>query len=351
MTASTEAIVDLDAYRRNLSTVAGAIAPAGLMVVLKADAYGHGLVPIARTAVAHGVAWLGALDTATAMELRRSGIGEEVSVFAWLLAPEEDYRAVIDAGIDLGISTIGQLDQIADAAAGRAARLHLKIDTGLHRNGATEEEWPGLVRRALELERLGVAEVYAAWTHLAEASDEEDSASIARFDAAVSVAESLGARFSLRHLAASAAGLAREDSRFDLVRIGAFGYGISPGGGVAPGQLGLVPVMTLSSTTAAGPNGTVVVPLGYGDGISSLAAGRVELAVDGVLHGIASVEADRMTLSGSGAPLDAEVVLFGTGGQGEWTLQEWADRTGTIGEEIVTRLGSGVPRRYIGAAT
>ncbi len=344
----SEVIIDLRAYRNNLSTLTEAVRPAALMAVVKSNAYGHGLVPIARAAVGQGIRWLGTVDIATALELRAAGIGEETSVFAWQFGPREDYRAAIDARVDLGISTVRQLDQIADAGAETPARLHLKIDTGLHRNGALASEWPALVRRALELERAGTAVVHAAWTHIAEASDEEDSAAIGRFHDAVVVAESLGARFALRHLAASAAGLARADSRFDLVRMGAFGYGISPGGGVTPKQLGLVPVMTLSSRTVVDAGGEVFIPLGYGDGISSLASGAIDVVVDGEPRRIAEVGLDRMTLRGEGVRPGAEVILFGTGSRGEWTLQQWADSLGTIGEEIVNRLGRHIPRRYVG---
>lgn len=344
----TEAIVDLRAYRKNLSTLTEAVRPAALMAVVKADAYGHGLVPIARAAVAQGIRWLGALDIPTALELREAGIGEETSIFAWLFRPREDYRSAIDSRVDLGVSTMQQLEQIADAGARTPARLHFKIDTGLHRNGALASEWPQLVRRALELERAGVVVVYAAWTHIAEASDEEDSEAIARFHDAVAVAESLGARFALLHLAASAAGLARVDSRFDLVRMGAFGYGISPGAGITPEQLGLVPIMTLSTEMVADSRGEAVIPLGYGDGISSLASGAIDVAVDGLPRRIDEVGLDRMTLAGTPVPVEAEVILFGTGSRGEWTLQQWADRLGTIGEEVVNRLGRHIPRRYVG---
>jgi alanine racemase len=344
----TEITVDLDAYRTNLATLEATVAPARLMAVVKGDAYGHGLVPVARAAVESGIGWLGALDLHTGLELRSAGIGRETSIFAWLLGPNEDYRTAINAGIDLGVSTVHQLDQIADAGARTRARLHLKIDTGLHRNGATEEEWPTLVRRALELERDGIAEVYAAWTHISEASDEEDSESISRFDAAVAAAETLGARFTLRHLAASAAGFLRSDSRFDLVRMGAFTFGIAPGGGIGPEELGLVPVMTLSShaVEGAGADGRIVLPLGFGDGLSSSVSGRVEVATSGERRSIESVGIDSTQVLG--LAVGERVVFFGNGAEGEPTLQEWADATGTIGEEIVTRLGRHLRRNYLG---
>jgi alanine racemase len=347
----TEITVDLDAYRTNLATLTAAVAPAGLMAVVKGDAYGHGLIPVARAAVESGISWLGALDLHTGLELRSAGIGRETSIFAWLLGPNEDYRTAINAGIDLGVSTVHQVNQIADAGARTRARLHLKIDTGLHRNGASEAEWPALVARALELERDGIAEVYAAWTHISEASDEEDTEAISRFDAAVVAAEALGARFTLRHLAASAAGFLRSDSRFDLVRMGAFTFGIAPGGGIGPEQLGLVPVMTLSShavdgAAVEGADGGIVLPIGFGDGLSSSVSGRVEVATSGGRRSIESVTIDSTRVLG--LAVGERVIFFGSGAGGEPTLQEWADATGTIGEEIVTRLGRHLHRSYLG---
>jgi len=349
MAPASELVVNLGAYRRNLALLATRIAPAEMMAVVKADAYGHGLVPIAQTAVDAGVSWLGALDTTTALELRAAGIGPTTAVFAWHLAPDEDYRAVIDSAIDLGVSTLDQLEGIAHSGASERARVHLKIDTGLHRNGASAEDWPGLVRRALALHSDGTIELYGVWTHIAEASYEEDSAAIRRFTDAITAAETLGARFTLRHLAASAAGFEREDCRFDLVRFGAFGYGISPGGGVTAAELGLEPVMSLRSTAVMADDATAVIPLGYGDGISSRATGRVNILVDGALRLIAEMGLDRMTVAGEVIRPGAEVILFGSGTSGEWTLQQWADATGTIGEEIVARL-RGLPRRYLGGS-
>lgn len=342
----TEITIDLDAYRANLGTLEAAVAPAGLMAVVKADAYGHGLIPVARAAVESGITWIGALDLDTGLELRSAGIGREISIFAWLLGPDEDYRTAINSGIDLGVSTIHQLNQVADAGARTRARLHLKIDTGLHRNGASEQEWPAFVHRALELERDGIAEVYAAWTHISEASDEEDSEAISRFDAAVTAAERLGAHFTLRHLAASAAGFLRSDSRFDLVRMGAFTFGIAPGGGIGPEQLGLVPVMTLSSHAVEAADGGIVLPIGFGDGLSSAVAGRVEVATADGRRSIESVGIDSTQIDG--LEVGERVVFFGNGAEGQPTLQEWADSTETIGEEIVTRLGKHLHRSYLG---
>jgi alanine racemase len=347
MTGAT-ATIDLAAYRRNLVRLTERVAPAALMAVVKADAYGHGLLPIARAAVAAGAEWIGALDIETALELRANGIPRDVGVFAWLLGPTDDFAPAIEAAVDLGVSTVGQLDRIAEATGGVRARVHLKIDTGLHRNGASAEDWPALVRRAIELgDRI---DTVGAWTHIAEASERDDSLSIERFRSAVSVARERGARFTVHHLAASAAAFERADARFDLVRIGAFSYGISPGGGVTPSSLRLEPVMTLTAPVVSVSDGLATLAIGYGDGIPSSAAGAMRVAIGGVRHEIVSVELDRIGVDvGTSRVRPADTaVLFGGGTDGEPTLQEWADALGTIGEEIVTRLSPRIPRRYVG---
>jgi alanine racemase len=346
------ATIDLDAYRHNLIRLRSVVAPAELMVMIKGNAYGHGLLPVAEAAVAEGITRIGVLETATGLQLRHAGIGREVSLFAWLLAPDEDYRAAIDAGIELGISDVAQLRAIAGSGAAERAQLHLKIDTGLHRNGVTEENWPDLVREAVALEAAGKARLCAAWTHIAEASEAEDTAALRRFEQAVRVAERLGARFPLRHLAASAAGYARADCRFDLVRMGAFTFGISPGGGVTPTELGLVPVMTLSTRVTQLVDGRAIIPLGYAQGVPSGAAGVVPVTIGGTRHPVAAVEQNYTEIDVDGAASDVRigdrVVIFGRAQRGELTLQDWADALGTIGEELVVRVGPEVPRTYLG---
>ncbi|MEO7374090.1 MAG: alanine racemase [Terrimesophilobacter sp.] len=342
------ATIDLEAYRHNLARLRGVVAPAELMVMIKGNAYGHGLLPVARSAVDQGITRIGVLEIATGLELRRAGIGQEVSLFAWLLAPDDDYAAAIDSGIELGISDVAQLRAIARSGANDRAKLHLKIDTGLHRNGVTEENWPELVREAVALERAGKAQLYAAWTHIAEASEADDTAAVRRFQEAIRVAEELGARFELRHLAASAAGYARADCRFDLVRMGAFTFGISPGGGVTPTQLGLVPVMTLGTQVAQLAHGRAVVPLGYAQGVPSGAPGVLPVTIRGTRHPVLAVEQNHTVIdAGAGVTVGDPVVIFGRAERGELTLQEWADALDTIGEELVVRVGPDVPRVYL----
>jgi len=339
--------VDLGAYRRNLVRIQTRVAPAGLMAVVKADAYGHGLVPIARAAVDAGVGWIGLLDIESGLRLRRAGIHEDVAIFAWLLAPAEDYGAAIAAKIDLGVSTVAQLEQIAAADGRIPARVHLKIDTGLHRNGADASDWPVLVSRALELDTR--VELVGLWTHIAEASDSEDTAAIDRFHDAIGVAQGLGAAVTVRHLAASAASFYRADARFDLVRVGAFSYGIPPGSGATAESLGLEPVMSLCAPIYSVHNGIAEVAIGSGDGISSAAADSMQVSITGTRYPIVAVSLDSLAVAVGTATVSCGemAVVFGSGSVGEPTIQEWGDALGTIGEEIATRLSPRIPRHYV----
>jgi alanine racemase len=189
--------------------------------------------------------------------------------------------------------------------------------------------------------------IIGAWTHISEASDQEDSTSIALFDVAVGL---LGERTDLvRHLAASAASYSRADSRFDLVRVGAFSYGIAPGDGVSPGQLGLSPVMALrGAVTSVGDDGTAVVPIGLVDGLLSIRGAALEVSVDGVRAPVVSINPTTTTVGAPQAVIGDVVTFFGSAARGESTLQEWADSLGTIGEEIVSRLTTRIERRFSG---
>ena len=354
-----EAIVDLDALDVNLARLREVVAPAELMVVVKADAYGHGRVEVARRAVASGTRFLGALDLDTAIELRAHGIDPDVTILAWLYPPGEDFIRAIRARIDLGVSSLAELAAIAEAAKTVAdepgfvpPRLHLKLDTGLHRNGATATVWPSLVRAAVDAESAGLVRTYAVWTHIAEASDEEDTRSLERFLEGVEVARSLGATIRVRHLASSAADYPRPDVRLDMVRRGGHCWGIPSFDGVTPAEMGLIPVMTLRAQVIATRGTRIFVSAGYGDGIPRNVAGACSVAIRGLRLPIVAVERDLLVADGAAAAeavrVGAPVTLFGTGAAGDQTVREWGDRSGTLGDEITTRIAARVPRRHLG---
>lgn len=368
------ALIDLDAVRHNVGVLCQRASPAAVMAVVKADGYGHGMVPVAHAALDAGASWLGVAFLDEACALRAAGI--RAPVLAWLLAPGEAVRAAIDADIDLGVYAEAGLAEIAAAArtAGRAARVHLKIDTGLGRGGATVDDWPGLVGAAAGEQAAGRVRVVGIWSHLAHA-DAPDHPTITRqveaFEVAVEQADRIGIQPELRHLANSAATLRRTDAHFDLVRPGVAVYGLSPGPAVGtPAGLGLQPAMTLRASVAVTkrvPAGTgvayghryvtdrdttlAIAPIGYADGVPRQASNLGEVLVGGRRRRIAgTVSMDQIVVDVGDDPVRPgdEAVFFGPGAAGEPTADEWAAVLGTINYEIVTRVGPRVPRRYQG---
>ncbi|MFT2749974.1 alanine racemase [Clavibacter sp. Sh2036] len=365
------AVVDLDAIRHNVRTLAALAAPARTMVAVKADAYGHGALQVARAALEAGAESLAVLDVASAVELRRAGIAARL--LAWLHGVDSDFRVAVEEGIDLGVSALWELERIA--AAGRAtgirARVHLKADTGLSRNGATPEAWPDLVRAAVAADAAGELTLHALWSHLADASPEDDDAALARFHEAVRVAEELGARPVEKHLAASSAGIRLPAARFDMVRFGIAVYGISPFDDRSGRDLGLIPAMTLEADVVsvkrveagqgvsygldhrtASPSTLALVPLGYADGIPRIAGPRASVLLNGRRFPIAGrIAMDQLVLDVGDLPVEVgdTAVILGTGDRGEPTAEEWAGWAETIGDEIVTRVGPRVDRVHLHA--
>ena len=367
-----EAVIDLGAVRANVARLREAAGPAQVMVVVKADGYGHGMLPVARAARAAGATWLGVAVIEEALALRRAG--DTGRILTWLAAPGESYDAVIDADVDVTASSLWQLGDVVASArrVGRGARLQLKVDTGLSRNGATPDEWPALVAAARAAQDAGAVTVTGVWSHFA-CADEPEHSSLAvqesAYRAALTTAERAGLRPSLRHLANSAAALTRPSSHFDLVRCGLAAYGLSP----VPrrstaADLGLRPAMTLRARLAAVkrvPAGSGVsyghthttaeattlglVPLGYAEGVPRHASNRAQVWVGGrrrPLVGQVCMDQFVIDLATTAAGAGDEVVLFGPGERGEPSAQDWAEAAGTISYEIVTRLGPRVQRRY-----
>lgn len=372
--SAAEIVVDLAAIRHNVARVrelTAEDAPA-LMVVVKADGYGHGMVPVARAARAAGADWLGVAAPEEALALRESG--DTGRLLCWLATPGTDFEPVIAADIDVTASSERQLGEILDAAAraGRVARVQLKADTGLSRNGATAEHWPGLVAAARRAEGEGRIRVTGVWSHLACSDEPEHPANDAQeraFREALEVAESAGLRPELRHLANSAGALLRPSARFDLVRVGLAAYGLSPAPQVrSAADLGLRPAMTVrarlahAKDVAAGagvsyghayvaeePMRVGLVPLGYGDGIPRHASSIAQVQLGGERRPVLGrVCMDQLVVAAPGAEAGDELVLLGSGDAGEPTAQEWADWCGTISYEIVTRMGGRQARVWIG---
>lgn len=352
-----ELIVDLDVYRSNLAQLRVLAPSAAQLAVVKANAYGHGMVDCARAARDAGVDWLGVATPAEALALRASG--DTGPLLCWLAVPGAPWAELIDAGVEVTASSAAQLDEIV--ASGRRAKVQLKVDTGLNRNGAKGPEWTALLDRAVRAQAAGHIEVTGVWSHFA-ASDEPahpaNDLQEQRFREAVEQARAAGLDPAWVHLANSAATATRPSSHFDLVRVGIASYGISPDPAVT--IPGITPVMTARTrlaqvkNIAAGesvsygwrwtaPAATRIglIPVGYGDGLHRTASNRAEVGFGGVrlpIRGTICMDQCVVELGDRPASAGDLVTMFGPGDDGEPTAQEWALAAGTIGYEIVTRL-------------
>ena len=375
MVARAECEVDLDAISANVGVLREHAPASALLAVVKADAYGHGLLPCARAALAGGAQWLGTALLAEAAQLRQQGI--TAPILAWLWSPEDpDLVACVRDEIDVTASSLWQLEAITSAshATGTRARVQLKIDTGLGRNGATQQEWPILVERAARLQASGTVQVTGIWSHFAVADSPSSAVTadqLVAFDQALEVVAASGLTPQFRHIANSAATLAAPQAHYDLVRPGIAIYGVSPGGELGPPeQYGLKPAMTLRArlagvkrvpagqgvsygheyvTTSATTLG--LVPLGYADGIPRAAGGRAPVLAAGrqrTIAGRVCMDQFVIDLGDDPARPGDEVVLFGDPARGEPAAEQWAVAAGTIGYEIITRLGPRIERTWVG---
>jgi alanine racemase len=365
--------IDLRALRANVRTLRACAPRSELMAVVKADGYGHGMVPCARAAREAGASWLGTTTPEEALLLRAAG--DTGRVLCWLWTPGGPWRECVEADVDVTVSGLWALREVVAAAraGGRTARVHLKSDTGLGRNGCAPADWPELTAAAPAAETDGTLRVTGVWSHFA-CADEPGHPSIAlqlaAFHEALAVAGRAGLNPEVRHLANSPATLTLPDAHFDLVRTGVSMYGLSPSPEVGTAaELGLRPAMTLSASLAQvkrvpgghgvsyghtyvtpGETTLALVPVGYADGIPRHASDTGPVLVAGKWRTVAGrVAMDQFVvdLGGDAAQVGDEAVLFGPGDRGEPTAEDWARAAGTIGYEIVTRVGARLPRVYV----
>lgn len=335
--------VDLARLRQNVRAVRERMDPAEVLVVIKDNAYAQGVEPVVSAALDAGATWFGGIDLDSAVRAKREA-RERARVFCWMTLSSEEAQQGIDEGLELGVGDADYLEHVA--AAEGTAIVHLKIDTGLHRNGVRPEQWAAFCARAAEHERGGRIRVVGIWTHIAEASDEEDDASRAEFDRAVEIARTAGLEPEVRHLAASAAAWHRAEFRYDLVRVGAFCYGIrSEDGpeiaGVAPASALVAPVVAVGDD--------VEVAIGSVDGYASALAGRVSVATPAGVRAVTRVDPFTSRVEPwPGAAVGDEVILFGPGENGEPTPTDLGEAIGTVGEEPLLRVSPLVTRTYIG---
>ncbi|WP_328829669.1 MULTISPECIES: alanine racemase [unclassified Streptomyces] len=372
--------IDLGALRANVRALRALAPGAALMAVVKSDAYGHGALACARAAVEAGAAWLGTATPEEALDLRaRAGLPDGTRIMCWLWTPGGPWREAVEADLDVSLSGMWALREVTAAAraVGRPARVQLKADTGLGRNGCQPgADWTELVEAALRAEAEGLVRVTGLWSHLAcadEPGHPSIDAQLALFREMVTYAETQGVRPEVRHIANSPATLTRPDAHFDLVRTGIAVYGISPSPEVgSPADFGLRPVMTLKASLALvkqvpgghgvsyghhyitpGTTTLGLVPVGYADGIPRHASGTGPVLVGGKWRTVAGrVAMDQFVVDLGGDEPEAgdEAILFGPGDLGEPTAEDWAQAAGTIAYEIVTRIGTRVPRVYVNEA-
>ena len=396
----SSAAVDLAAIRHNLGVLRAAAPGALQLATVKANAYGHGLLPVARAALDGGADWLGVAQLAEAFTLRR-GLDEaavaraDAPILAWISTSSSDFAAAIEADIDLSVSWTWVLADICAAAreAGRPARVHVKIDTGMSRAGSTLADLPALASALRMAADDGLVDIVGAWSHMSRADDpsEAGNASTAShvriFEEGLAILADAGVTPRIRHLSATSGILWHPEAHYDMVRAGIGLYGLSPDPAVATAeQLGLIPALELRAPltsvkvieegTPASYGGTWVaptrrwiglVPLGYGDGILRAVSNKARVVVhtasgpfnapligrvcmDQFMVDLGPAEGSPGTptaRSGQAPAIPGDIAtLFGSGIGGEALADDWAQAAGTINYEIVTHLGAHIPRIY-----
>ena len=358
-----EAHIDLHALRHNVAAIA-LRTNAQILAVVKATAYGHGLIPVAKTAVDAGAHWLGTALLEEAVQLRAAGI--TTPIISWLTPPGTDFAQALELGIDISVPSLEILREVSAAAHSlrKTARIHLEVDTGMHRGGALSE-WNSLIAEA----KNSPVEVVGAWTHFARADEPESEYTelqLKNFEQRIAELKSAGINPEFLHVANSAATLNFPSSHKQIVRLGIAMYGLSPDvlhmG--SSESLGLKPVMSLHSVLhsvkkvpAGSPVGyggsgvTVtetnlgIVPMGYSDGIDRNATAAVGVTINGKRAPIIGrVSMDQFVVDlgpDTQAKPGDSVTLFGTG---SYSIDEWAAACVTINYEIVTRIAARVPR-------
>lgn len=354
-----EAVVDLSVVRDNVQTLHKRLRPGTeIMAVVKADAFSHGSVPVARAAIEAGATWLGVARADEALRLRAAGLTAPIMI--WLYDASE---LLLLADIDVSVSTVAELHQVVSTP--NVQNVHLKLDTGMHRGGSTPDQWIELTRTAAHYEALGAVTVRGIWSHLSHGDEVDATHSKKQLEllrTGVALARRAGLNPEVVHLANSSGAVTLDAPDCNLVRIGHGLYGIDEVG------IGLRPPMRLISKVAqvrriqagegvgyghdfvaAKDTTLALIPLGYADGIPRIAGGQASVLVRGVrMPVIGRITMDQFVVDGDVLLEPGEpVVVFGDGSDGEPTAADWAEWAQTIPHEIYCGLGSRVPLRYV----
>ena len=375
-----EVLIDLGAIRENIKYLMAKSGKPALAVV-KADGYGHGLLPVAKSALSAGASWLGVALLEEARALRQGGIS--APIIAWLTPITDDFKSAISEDIDIAIPSLAHLEAITSAARslGKCARIHLEVDTGMSRGGALNE-WSELVSSAKTDQDSGLIKVIGIWSHFAradEAGHEFNNKQLENLKGAVAEAESVGITPEVIHLSNSAAAINDADSHFDLLRLGIAIYGLSPDFSHmgSSEKLNLKPAMSIRARihlvkdipagSQVGYGGSAitkvdtklgVIAMGYSDGIPRNANSDA-----GVLVGnkrapiIGRVSMDQFVVDlgrDSSAKAGDWAYIIGSNpsdsytSASSYTADSWANASATINYEIVTRIAARVKRIYQG---
>ncbi|KUI45133.1 alanine racemase [Mycobacterium sp. IS-1590] len=371
--AAPQTVVDLDAIAHNVRLLRDLAGTAQVMVVVKADGYGHGAAQVSRVALAAGATELGVATVGEALALRHDGI--TAPVLAWLHPPGTDFAPAVAADVQIAVSSVRQLDDLLDAVArtGRSASVTIKADTGLSRNGVGAAEFPAMIaalKRAHADEAVSLRGLMSHLVHGDQPDDPLNDVQAQRLTEMRSYAADQGVRFEIMHLCNSPAAMTRPDLAFDLVRAGIAVYGQTP----IPerGNMGLRPAMTLKCPVAlvrsiragdgvsyghtwvAERDTTVaLLPVGYADGVFRPLSNRIDVMINGRrCRNVGRICMDQFVVDlgpGGGAVEGDDAILFGPGTHGEPTAQEWADLLGTINYEVVTSPRGRFVRTYTGS--
>ena len=357
-----EARIDLDRIAANINLLKGPTRTP-LMAVVKADAYGHGLVEVGLAAEKSGADWLGVALLEEAIKLRTHGV--RAPILAWLVPPGSDFKQAVAHDIDIAVASIAAFKEISTLP--NKPRIHIEFDTGMSRGGFLDE-WDEFLKS--DFSKVHVVGVFSHFARADEPEEQQNVDQLKRFNEMVKDLADIGVNPEIKHLSNSAATLKNSAAHFDLVRTGISLYGLTPdlknlGDSKA---LGLAPAMQLraklhlvksvAAHTPVGYGATAhtdkqtklgVVAMGYADGIPRVAQGA-GVFIDGVRAPIIGrVSMDQFVVDlgpGSQAKSGDWVIVFGDGTGGEYTADDWGAASGSINYEIVTRIGPRVPRIY-----
>jgi alanine racemase len=359
-----EAIVDLSAIAHNVKKIKE-LTGKEVLAVVKADAYGHGLIPVAQSAIKSGASMLGVALLEEAIALREGGI--TAPILAWLLQPGSDFKTAIERDIDIAVASKAALQEVRAASTAKRARIHIELDTGMTRGGFLNE-FTELT--ASDFDGVDVIGVFSHFARADEPGEKQNQEQLKNFTEMVTKLESFGFTNLICHLSNSAASLSMPSAHFDMVRLGIAMYGLSPDvNNLGDSQsLGLRPAMQLRAALYLVKDVTAGTPVGYGATAVTKSETRLGVVAMGYGDGIPRIAKDAgVWINGKRAPIMGRVsmdqfvvdlgpeskakagdwvVVLGNGSHGEFTADDWGAASGSINYEIVTRIGPRVPRIY-----